>query len=138
MKTRSFSLFRYNKFEFGHQPVSQFVIFEWKWAFSIIVFYFHKSKDSQDRFHTHAFNALSFKLFGEYDEHVLEEETSGAYTVSRRTQFFKFFPRDSYHRIANSNGCSTLLISGPWKKNWKEYINGKVKHYTWNRKQAGL
>lgn len=135
-KTRFFSLFKYNKFEFGEQIVSQFVVFECKWLFSIIIFYFHKSEGSQDRFHTHAFNAISFKLFGSYVEHRLLDDKTGWYSVHKRTQFFKYFPRDSYHRIAKSNGCSTILISGPWKKEWKEYIegNGKIQHYNWGRR----
>jgi len=134
MKNKIFSLFRYNKFEFGEQQISQFVIFEWKHLFSIIIFYFHKSNGSQDRFHTHAFNALSFKFFGEYTEYILLSERSHDYITRRRTQFFKFFPRNSYHKIGNSNGCMTLLLSGRWKKEWKEYVEeqGVIK-YTWGR-----
>ena len=135
LKNRSFSLLRYNKFTFGDQIVSQFVLFELKLLGSIIFFYFHKSEKPQDRFHTHAFNALSIKIFGEYDEHILISEKTGEYDIRRRDKTFKWFPRNSYHRIANSNGCLTILISGPWKKTWKEYIDGKVFFYTWGRDQ---
>lgn len=134
MKNKVFSFFRYNKFNFGEQPVSQFVIFEWKQLFSIIIFYFHRSDGAQDRFHTHAFNALSFKIFGQYTEYILLSETSNNYIEKRRTQFFKYFPRNSYHKIGNSNGCMTILLSGRWEKNWKEYDDqGKVTIYTWGR-----
>ena len=135
IKTDYISFLRLNRFEFGEQKVTQFVVFECKWLGSIIFFYFHKSNKPQDRFHTHAFNALSFKLFGGYDEHILDDEMTGKFHVERRTQFIKYFPRNSYHRIANSNGCLTLLFSGPWKKHWKEYINGTVVHYSWGRKK---
>jgi hypothetical protein len=134
IKTDYISFLRLNRFEFGEQKVTQFVVFECKWLGSIIFFYFHKSNKPQDRFHTHAFNALSFKLFGEYDEHILDDELTGEFRVERRNQFIKYFPRNSYHRIANSNGCLTLLFSGPWKKHWKEYINGTIVHYSWGRK----
>lgn len=134
MKNSVFSILKYNRFEFGDQIVSQFVVFELKWIGSIIFFYFHKSTKSQDRFHTHAFNALSIKFFGEYDEHILTSEETGEYYIQRRTSIFKWFPRNSYHRIANSKGCLTMLISGPWEKTWKEYIDGKVIYYTWGRK----
>jgi hypothetical protein len=134
LKNSVFSILKYNRFEFGDQIVSQFVVFELKWIGSIIFFYFHKSTKSQDRFHTHAFNALSIKFFGEYDEHILTSEETGEYYIQRRTSIFKWFPRDSYHRIANSKGCLTMLISGPWEKTWKEYIDGKVIYYTWGRK----
>lgn len=134
MKTEYISILKYNRFKFGQQEVSQFVIFECKWLFSIIIFYFHKCDESQDRFHTHAFNALSFKLFGEYDEHILDNELTGDYHIERRKSIIKYFPRDSYHRIANIDGCCTLLLSGRWKKYWKEYINGEVIYYGWGRK----
>lgn len=134
MKSRAFSFLQYNKFEFGKQKVSQFVVFECKYLFSVIIFYFHRSNDTQDRFHTHAFDAISFKLFGSYTEYVLLDEKNGNFESKRRTSIFQFFPRDSYHMIGNSNGCMTLLFSGPWKKTWKEYVSGKVMHYSWNRK----
>ena len=133
MKTDVISILRYNRFCFGNQIVSQFVIFECKWLFSIILFYFHKSDSTQDRFHTHAFNAISFKIFGEYTEYILLDEKTEKFKIERRKTFFKFFPRDSYHMIGNSNGCLTLLFSGRWKSSWKEYINGKVIEYNWNR-----
>lgn len=135
IKTDYISFLKLNRFEFGEQKVTQFVVFECKWLGSIIFFYFHKTNHPQDRFHTHAFNAVSFKLFGEYDEHILDNEMTGEYHVERRTQVIKYFPRDSYHRIANSNGCLTILFSGRWKKYWKEYINGEIVNYTWWRKK---
>ena len=135
MKTKWLSLFKYNKFKFGDQIVSQFVIFECKYLFSIIAFYFHKSYSSQDRFHTHAFNAFSVKLFGQYTEYNLINEITGEYTRNRRTQIFKYFPRNSFHKIGNSTGCMTILFSGRWKKNWKEYVDGKLKTYSWGREQ---
>jgi len=135
MKTKSFSLFKYNRFEFGNQVVSQFVVFECKWLFSIIFFYFHPCGRSQDRFHTHAFNALSIKVFGTYKEYVLLRERRGDYELHHRTEVFKYFPRDRYHKIGHSNGCLTMLLAGPWKPTWKEFIEetGEVKTYHWGR-----
>jgi hypothetical protein len=134
MKTRIFSLLRYNKFTFGDQVVSQFIIFECKFLFSLIIFYFHKSESSQDRFHTHAFNAFSIKLFGQYSEYILDDESTGEFRIEERTQTFKYFPRDSYHKIGNSNGCCTFLITGPWSNKWKEHVNGKIVTYNWGRR----
>lgn len=133
MKTKWFSFLKLNKFEFGQQHVSQFVLFECKYLFSILFFYFHESVGIQDRYHTHAFNALSFKFFGEYTEFILLDEESGKSTWKIRDQIFKYFPRNAYHKIGNSTGCLTMLLSGPWKKTWKEWINGEVKHYSWGR-----
>jgi hypothetical protein len=136
MKSNAISFLHKNTFNFGNRKIHQYVIFECKWLFSIVIFHFVKSDNFQDRFHTHAFNALSFKLFGRYREYVLDDESTGEITTIERTQFIRYFPRDSYHCIGESpRGCVTLLIAGPWKKTWKEYINGEVKEYTWNREQ---
>ncbi len=136
VKTKLFSLFHYNKFTFGDQIVSQFVIFEFKYLISLILFYFHKSDGEQDRYHTHAFNAVSFKFFGTYDEYVLDDEKTGRYHVENRKGIIKYFPRDRYHKIGKSTGCLTLLVSGPWHKEWKEYCetDKKITHYTFGRK----
>lgn len=134
MKSNVLSILQYNKFTFGDRIVSQFVIFECKYLFSIIVFYFHSTEREQDRFHTHAFNALSIKLWGYYDEHIVNENT-GEVKVERRDRIFKYFPRNSFHKIGKGNGCCTILFSGPWKKTWKEQMdNGEVIEYFWNRK----
>jgi hypothetical protein len=138
IKTKVFSFLRYNKFEFGDQKVSQFVLLEIKYLFSIVFFYFHKSDGFQDRFHTHAFNAISFKLFGKYDEHILINEKTGEYNIRKRNNIIQYFPKDTYHRIAKSTGCMTVLFSGPWRKKWKEYIDGQVFHYTWGRKNNNI
>ncbi len=137
IKTESFSFLRLNKFTFGEQIVTQFVVFEWKYLFSIIFFYFHKADGPQDRYHTHAFNAISIKFFGTYDEYILKEipKSSPApiYIVKRDT-VFKYFPKNAMHCIANSTGCLTMLLSGPWEKEWIEWKNGEVTHYNWGRK----
>ncbi len=133
MKGKVISFLAYNVFNFGDQKVSQFVVFECKWLFSIIIFYFHKSSGTQDRYHTHAFNALSFKFFGRYNEYVLDDEKTGAYHIQQRKNIIQYFPRDSYHMIGNSTGCTTILLSGPWNKTWKEYKDSKITHYCWNR-----
>jgi hypothetical protein len=136
VKTSLFSLFHYNKFEFGEQIVSQFIIFEFKYLFSILFLYFHKCDGEQDRFHTHAFNALSVKLFGTYDEYILDDEITGKYHIENRKNIIKYFLRDRFHKIGKSTGCLTLLLTGPWNNKWKEYIcqTKKIVCYAFGRK----
>jgi hypothetical protein len=137
IKTSWFSLLRLNFFNFGDRSIHQFVLIEIKPLFSIVLFWFHKSDKVQDRFHTHAFNAVSFKLFGSYDEHVLESEDPVKVRIEERTSVIKYFPRDSYHAIGKSkNGCLTLLVSGPWKRTWKEWIDGETRVYRWTRDEV--
>lgn len=137
MKTKWISLLKFNRFTFGEQVVTQFVVFECKYLFSIIFFYFHKTSGRQDRYHTHAFNAFSIKFFGKYTEYLLNDcpITGFEFTQRDRVEVFKYFPRNSFHSIGNSTGCLTLLFSGPWKYRWKEYIMTEklVKYYTWGR-----
>ena len=122
----------YKPIIFGDLIAKQFVLFEHKRLFGIIFFYFNGRM--QDRFHTHAFNAVSFKLWGNYLEGIFNPETNEIrYEV--RNKIVKYFPRDSYHSINNSKGCCTMLIQGPWKKTWKEYKDGKEVYLTWHRKE---
>lgn len=136
IKTSWFSLLCYNRFEYGEQVVSQFVLFELKLLFSVLFFYFHRSLGQQDRFHTHAFNGLSVRLFGRYDEHLLLDEQTGEYVVLQRRRVLQYFPRERYHRIAKSTGCLTVLISGPWHGGWKEWKDGRVTLYSWGRRKS--
>jgi len=73
--------------------------------------------------------------FGEYTEYVLEDEATGRYMTRQRVETLAYFSRNTYHKIGNSNGCCTILLSGPWKATWKEYINGQIIHYKWGRKK---
>lgn len=117
-------------FEFGEQKVTQFILFENKNWFSVILFYFHKCPNKvQDRFHTHAFNALSVLLWGDYEEEFLNKPTE-----KRSRKRFLFIPRDSFHRITRSNGCCTLLFSGKWNPTWIEFKDGVFTELSHNRK----
>ena len=131
MRTKYFTILSLNKFEFGEQHVTQLILFECKYLFSIIFFYFHKSYLCQDRFHTHAFKAISIRIFGDYVEEFLNHNVITSDKRSRNRIIF--IPRDEFHRITKSNGCLTLLISGSWKQTWQEYIDNKFVTYSWNR-----
>ena len=136
MKNKYFSIWQHKEFNFGGRTIKQFVLFECKYLFSIVFFYFPKNYKVQDRFHTHAFNGLSFLIFGTYMEHILDDEVTGEYTVKHRRQFIRWFPKKQFHRIAQSvSGCLTMLISGPWEKTWNEWKDGEITIYNWNRKE---
>ena len=124
-------IFSYKPIIYGDLVAKQFVLFEHKRLFGIIFFYF-KGK-MQDRFHTHAFNAISFKLWGTYMEGIYTKGQNIRYV--HRQNVIKYFPRDSYHSINDSDGCCTLLIQGPWKKTWKEFKDGTETILTWHRKE---
>lgn len=102
----------------GDQNVTELTILEWKRFFSIKMFYFHPTDGKQDRFHTHAFNAVSILLSGDYVEEVIKDALVCELKRSRKR--FLFIPANQYHRITKSTGCRTLLITGPWGDEFKE------------------
>lgn len=109
------------KIDLGDQSVSELTILEWKKLFSIKLFNFHPTDGKQDRFHTHAFNAFSFLLHGDYTEEVVEDGIIKELPRSRNRLLY--IPKNQYHRITKSNGCRTLLITGPWGQAFKELVN---------------
>lgn len=106
------------KISLGGQDVSELTILEWKRLFSIKLFHFHKTTGSQDRFHTHAFKAVSFLLHGDYTEEIIEKNTIMPLLRSRKR--ILYIPADQFHRITRSTGCHTLLITGPWGEEFSE------------------
>lgn len=112
------TFWRRKSINLGDQNVTELTVLEWKRFFSIKLFHFHPTDGKQDRFHTHAFNAVSILLSGDYVEEVIEWRQIVSLKRSRKR--FLFIPADQYHRITKSNGCRTLLITGPWGKEFRE------------------
>lgn len=104
--------------QLGEQNVSEITVLEWKKFFSIKLFHFHKTAGKQDRFHTHSFNAVSFLLTGNYIEEIIKDGEVVA--LNRNRNKIIYIPKNEYHRITKSDGCRTILITGPWAKYWKE------------------
>lgn len=113
----------------GDQKVTELTVLEWKRFFSIKLFNFHPTDGKQDRFHTHAFNALSILLSGDYVEEVIELRQ--VVSLKRSRKRFLFIPANQYHRITKSNGCRTLLITGPWGDEFKEMRVHKTQGITY-------
>jgi hypothetical protein len=114
----------------GDQAVTELTILEWKRFFSIKLFNFHKTDGKQDRFHTHAFNAVSILLSGDYVEEIVDE-LDNIVPLKRSRKRFLFIPANQYHRITKSDGCRTLLITGPWGEKFKELrlLNSRLNVY---------
>lgn len=131
IKTPALTILGKQRFNFGNRPIDQYILFEWKYLGGLMFFCFRKSENVQDRWHTHAFNSVSFKLCGSYEEHILE---NGQERIENRTNIVKFFERNIYHKIGRSSkDCWTFLVCGPWRSTWKE-IKDKVEYeLTWGR-----
>lgn len=114
----------------GDQSVTELTILEWKKYFSIKLFNFHPTTGKQDRFHTHAFNAYSFRISGDYIEEVVDE-FGVVRELNRSRNRLIYIPANQYHRITRSKGCRTLLITGPWGDEFRELR--PIRKYEGNR-----
>ena len=123
---------RYKKVTLGELDAHQFTVIEIKWLFSIIFYYF-RGDGWQDRFHTHAFNAVSFRFFGTY---LVREIVDGETIETSRTDRIRYFPKSVDHMLGPSRGCLTLLLSGPWDATWVETKNGRKRTLQWGRKSV--
>ena len=124
MKTKILNLIKYvlrNRkkiFTLGKGSVTRYTLIEIKWLFSI---YFHFiDTDFQDRFHTHAFNAIGWTISGGYFEEVM----NGIGNTSTYTSYIKglrYIPKLLNHKIlkAEENTC-TILFTGPYSSIWTE------------------
>lgn len=102
----------------GDQAVSELTVLEWKRLFSLKLFHFHPTEGKQDRWHTHAFGAVSILIYGDYTEEILQD--GKVLELKRSRKRFLFIPENQYHRITRSVGCRTLLITGPWGPEFSE------------------
>ena len=119
----------------GKGYIKRYTLIELKWLGGIILNVYHTQE--QDRFHTHAFPAVSLMLQGHYRESILLP--SGQTTSRlRKAPDICYLPRSLCHRIMESTpGAMSVTLMGPWKKTWTEISEDtKVRTYTWGRKRA--
>jgi hypothetical protein len=123
--------------QLGQHVSHQFIVFEHKRLFSIVFYYFPRQNRWQDRLHSHAFNALSVRVFGDYTEAVANvPSVPQNVAISSRRNRGRFFriPAGRVHGIGPSEGCLVMVLTGPWSPTWKEYKDGKVRELGWGRK----
>jgi len=120
----------YKKIQLGELIAHQFAIIESKRLFSIIFYYF-EGHGWQDRFHTHAFSAISLRIFGTYLYRNFDDDVDRT-----RSKRIMYFPKTTNHMLGPSKGCLTLLFARPWERTWNEFKDGKVRVLTWGRRNA--
>ncbi len=92
-----------------------FWLVEIKPLFSIVLLRFEG--DAREAYHSHAFNALTWWLSGEVEEHY----TDGQVLSWRPSIFPKYTPRSCFHKVKPVKRTWALSIRGPWSKKWYEY-----------------
>lgn len=109
----------------SESKVTGYWLIESKKLFSIALLRFDEG--SREAYHTHAFHALSWVLWGELAEHVRGE----GWTWMPASVVPIITKRNRFHRVFGV-GKTTWALSfrGPWQKNWKEYLPQEDKEIT--------
>lgn len=101
-----------------------FWFLEIKSLFSIVLLCFEEG--SREAYHTHAFNAITWFIYGEVDEHHVDGRI-----LNWKASFKpKYTPRSCFHKVFAKKRSWALSIRGPWKKTWKEYLPKENKFLT--------
>ena len=92
-------------------------------------------KDSRDAYHTHAFDAISWVLYGQISEIELHYMTDYHYTtgpfVYKASLKPIFTPKDKFHKVSGiTDNTWVLSFRGGWVNRWKEYLPREMKHVT--------
>lgn len=90
---------------------------EIKSLFSIALLCFKDG--SRDAYHSHAFNSVSWVLWGALGEQLRESpDGTWFYYPSFRPIITK---RDTFHKVTSIGTTWVLTFRGPWAKTWKEW-----------------
>lgn len=110
-----FPRFFYTKPDGGKESgVTGFFLIEWKCLFSVGLLHFKKG--SRENYHSHAFNALTWFLYGS----VTEEKHNGQSKDFGPSLWPKFTPRTNVHRVISHSDTWALTFRGPWQDTWYE------------------
>lgn len=96
--------------------VTGLFIIEIKSLFSIVILRF--AKGTREAFHTHAFNALTWFLWG----NVVEHHKVGTSMEWGPSFLPKYTSRTCFHKVYANKNTYALSVRGPWKDTWKEWL----------------
>jgi hypothetical protein len=95
--------------------VTGFFVIEIKSLFSVVLLKFER--DYREEFHSHAFNALTWWIYGS----VIELHKDGRALGWRPSILPKWTPRSCFHKIIPMKTAYAFSIRGPWSNKWYEY-----------------
>ena len=118
-------------------PVDAYFLLEIKGLCSIGLLKFNKGR--REKFHTHAFNALTWFLKGNLEEeriYELQGELWNQYTPYKKSIFPKVTKKHNLHRVKAREDSWCLTLRGRWQDTWTEYSkqSGKTTTLTHGRK----
>jgi hypothetical protein len=108
--------FFFKKYDGGKESgVTGYFLIEFKPLFSIGLLHFKEG--SREAYHTHAFKALSWFIWGSVTEHNL----GGPEKNFKPSLIPKITPRSCFHKIFAHSNTWCFTIRGPWVDIWREY-----------------
>lgn len=108
-------MFFFKKKDGGSESkVTGYWVVECKSLFSIVLLKFDKG--SREVYHSHAFNAITWWLWGNVVEHL----TNGGNKTFVPSLVPKYTPRSCFHKVFANETTYALSIRGPWHSTWCE------------------
>ena len=95
-------------------PVDAYFLFEIKWLGSIALLKFNKGR--REAFHTHAFDAWTWFLWGDLEE----EKFNSDITKYKKSILPKLTKKDNNHRVKAYKDSFCFTMRGPWADTWTE------------------
>lgn len=126
--------FKKKRVELGDGCIYQYTIFESKLIGGIWLYNYKTI--GQNRFHTHAFNAIGITLNGGYEQEVIKDSLIIKEVVKKRF-IPRYLPKNYTHRILKAEPNTwTIVFFGKWIPYWWEYFNDTKTwiKYSWGRK----
>lgn len=96
--------------------VTGFFFVEIKKLFSIVLLHF--ANGTRDAYHSHAFNAVTWVIKGEFQEHMLD----GKVNIFKPSFRPKITPRSTFHKVKSVGSTWAISFRGPWVNTWREYL----------------
>jgi hypothetical protein len=102
--------------------VTGFFLVEIKPLFSIVLLHFNDG--TREAFHSHAFNALTWFVKCQVEEHRIDPKNVENVVITRFSPGVKpkFTPRNNYHKVNSIGESWAISFRGPWKNTWQEYL----------------
>lgn len=98
--------------------------------FSVLMLKFEHG--SREAHHDHAFNAVSWLLYGRLGEHTLANDYTEYWPSIRPI----VTPRDTFHRVRSAGRSWVLSFRGPWVNQWHEQVAGQDVTLTHGRQEV--
>lgn len=111
-------------------PVIGYWLIEMKSLFSIVLLKFNKG--CRENYHSHAFNAYTWFLWGELYEYTLTERDPKWFYINKykRSLKPKYTSRNCFHLVEAKKTSYAISFRGPWAKTWKEYNEASDSYIT--------